>query len=282
MFKARFGNKFVVNWHHQLLCNEIEDLVWGRSVSNVGTPGPTELLVINMPPRYTKTEICVVNFVPWVLTFNPAAKFIHSSFSDDLVNHNSSKAREILDHEAYAGLWDVNIAPDTDSKSLWMTEQGGGLYVAPARGTITGFGAGVTHHGAYGRNFGGGILIDDPLKPDDARSDVIRGAVNERLLTTFISRRNSRETPIILIMQRLHEDDMTGFILNGNTGLRVRHVKLPALQKDGTALWPYKHTAEELLNMQNAEPYVFSGQMQQDPSPPQGRYFKNEWVQYYE
>lgn len=287
MFKARYNSRFIVNWHHSLIASEFEALVNGTSMSNVGTPGRTEILILNMPPRYTKTEMAVVNFVPWVLAKNPAAKFIHTSYSDDLVLHNSEQAREIIAHEQYQELWPTVINPSVDSKGLWLTSDSGGLYAVPSRGTITGFGAGVTEQGAWGDKFGGAILIDDPLKPDDAKSDAMRGAVNERLLTTIISRRNSRETPIVLIMQRLHEDDMTGFILAGKTGMRVRHVKIQALTDaervpgDEGALWPYKHTAEELRSQQMAEPYVFSGQMQQDPSPSEGEYFKRSWIRYY-
>jgi predicted phage terminase large subunit-like protein len=82
-------------------------------------------------------------------------------------------------------------------------------------------------------------------------------------------------------MQRLHEDDMTGFILAGKTGEEWKQLKLPALQPDGTALWPHKHTAQELLGMKAAAPRMFAGQMQQEPAPDEGDYFKRGWFREY-
>ncbi len=282
MFQQRFNSPFLLNQHHCIICNELQDLVEGISQANIGQQGSTELLIINMPPRYGKTELSVVNFIPWCFARNPQAKFIHLSYSDKLALDNSAQARELMKHEAYRELWPLEMKLDADAKGLWKTQAGGGMMATAAGGAITGFGAGSTSLGCYGKKFAGAILIDDPLKPDDAESETERNNVNERLVNTIISRRNSRETPIILIMQRLHEADMTGFVLEGRTGLRVRHVKLPALSEEGSALWPHKHTAEELKAMQGASPYAFAGQYQQEPAPLEGEYFKREWFKFYD
>jgi predicted phage terminase large subunit-like protein len=122
------------------------------------------------------------------------------------------------------------------------------------------------------------IIIDDPMKPDDAYSDVERTKINNRLLSTIMSRRNSRQTPIILIMQRLNEEDMTGFIEAGATGEKWEVLKLPALSKDDKPLWELKHTRDDLHRMRTASPLIFSGQYQQEPSPDEGTYFKFEWL----
>jgi predicted phage terminase large subunit-like protein len=82
-------------------------------------------------------------------------------------------------------------------------------------------------------------------------------------------------------MQRLHEEDMSGFVLNGGMGEEFHHLKLAAIQPDGTALWPAKHTLEELQRERSADPFTFSGQMQQEPSPEDGTFFKKEWFQRY-
>jgi predicted phage terminase large subunit-like protein len=281
-FKRRNGVPFIVSQHHEIICNELQALVDGQSVSNVGEEGLTELLIINMPPRYGKTELAVINFIAWCLARNPAAKFIHLSYADKLAMDNSSQVRELMKHEAYRDLWDIDWKLDADAKGLWKTNSGGGMMASPAGGTITGFGAGSTTLGSYGKAFGGAIVIDDPLKPDDARSDVERSNVNERLVNTIMSRRNSRETPIILIMQRLHEEDMTGFALSGKSGLRVRHVKLAAILPNGTPLWPHKHTLDELERIKVASPYTFSGQYQQEPAPEEGIYFKRDMFREYD
>lgn len=264
MFKARFGNKFIVNSHHELICNALEKVVSGE----------TKNLIINMPPRYGKTEIAVVNLMAWGLANNPASKFIHLSYSAGLAMDNSAQVRDVTAHEAYQELWGLKVRTDTDAKSLWKTEQGGGVYAAPAGGSITGFGAGAVDS----KVFSGAIVIDDPIKPDDAYSDIEREKINNRLLSTIMSRRNSRDTPIILIMQRVHEEDMTGFILSGATGEDWEQLKIPALSANDAPLWELKHTRDDLHRMRTASPLVFSGQYQQEPSPDEGTYFKVDWL----
>src|SRR5690606_8763121 len=105
--------------------------------------------------------------------------------------------------------------------------------------------------------FGGAIVIDDPHKPDEATSEVMRENVIEWFQNTLESRKNSKDTPIILIMQRLHENDLAGWLLAGGNGEQWEHVCLPAIQEDGTALWPEKHSLEDLRRMEGASPYVF-------------------------
>lgn len=123
------------------------------------------------------------------------------------------------------------------------------------------------------------ILIDDPHKADEARSDVMRNNVLEWFQNTLESRKNSPDTPIILIMQRLHEEDLAGWLLAGGNGEEWEHICLSALQEDGTALWPAKHSVDDLLRMQTASPYNFSGQYQQRPSPAEGGIFKPDQIQ---
>ena len=96
---------------------------------------------------------------------------------------------------------------------------------------------------------------------------------------TLESRKNSPETPIILIMQRLHESDLAGWLLDGGNGEKWEHVCLPALQEDGTALWPEKHNIEDLRRMETASPYTFAGQYQQHPAPAEGGLFKPDNIQ---
>lgn len=139
-----------------------------------------------------------------------------------------------------------------------------------AGGTITGFGAGKERAG-----FGGAILIDDPHKADEARSEVMRQNVIDWFQNTVESRKNSPEnTPIIVIMQRLHENDLAGWLLNGGNGEEWELLCLPAIQKDGSALWPEKHSIEQLRQMEQAAPYMFAGQYMQRPAPLDGGVFK--------
>lgn len=261
-FNAK-GEQFIQNWHHHEIANALKKVKSGE-IKN---------LLINMPPRYGKTEEAVINWIAQCIAENPRCKFIHLSYSDDLALDNSAKTKELILSEEYQNFWPIKLKDDSQSKKKWYTTEGGGLYATAAGGPITGFGAGSTSEDG----FCGAIIIDDPLKVDDAERDGERHKVNKRLNTTIKSRRNSRNTPIIIIMQRLHEDDMSGFVLNGGMGEDFYHLKLSAIQPDGTALWPYKHTIEELERERRADPRTFSGQMQQEPSPDDGTFFKREW-----
>jgi predicted phage terminase large subunit-like protein len=145
-------------------------------------------------------------------------------------------------------------------------------------GSITGFGAGNVEGG----EFGGCIIIDDPLKPEEAYSDLQRKKANDRLNNTILSRRNNpSKTPIIIIMQRLHEDDMSGFCLNGGTGEEWHHLSLPAIMDDGQPLWSAKHSLDQLETMKKADRRAFAGQYMQAPAPDEGAILKRQFFKTY-
>jgi len=107
------------------------------------------------------------------------------------------------------------------------------------QGPVTGFGAGL---GEDTEGFGGALIIDDPLKPDDAESDLELDNANRRINSTIKTRLNNpKATPIILIMQRLHDKDPAGFCLDGGTGETWEHLKIPVLRENGKPLWPFRH-----------------------------------------
>jgi len=267
--------EFLESWHHRSICDVLMKVYRGE----------LQHVIINLPPRYTKTEIVIKGFVAWCLARNPKCKFIHLSYSDDLALDNSSAIREIVTSDEYQNLWPLELKRDSDSKKKWFNIQGGGMYSTATGGQITGFGAGAVNS----TSFAGAILIDDPLKPDDAGSDTIRNRMNERFNNTIKSRTNSKNTPIIIIMQRLHEDDMAGFLLGMGSEYKFYHLNLPAVNEDGPseydprskgeALWPNKHDEVQLEKMRVADGGNFAGQMQQRPAPEEGNIFK--WFKYY-
>ncbi len=260
MFMHQRGYKWVKAEHHAIICNALMRVY----------RGDCKRLIINIPPRYSKTQLCIIDFMAWTLGHNPDAEFIHTSYSGRLATGNSWQTRELVQHEAYKRIFPtIQLRDDSQAKDEWRTVDGGCVYAVGAGGTITGYGAGKHRDG-----FGGAILIDDPHKADEARSDIMRQNVIDWFQNTLESRKNSPETPIILVMQRLHENDLAGWLLNGGNGEKWEHVCLPALRDDGTALWPEKHTVDDLMRMMNASPYNFSGQYQQQPAPPEGNLFK--------
>jgi len=212
-------------------------------------------------------------FIAYGLAINPQSKFIHLSYSDDLALDNSSQTKEYIESDSFQSLWDMELKKDSKGKKKWYNNFGGGVYATASGGAITGFGAGVTDS----EIFSGAIIIDDPLKPDDAYSETKRKAINERYNGTIRSRVNDRKTPIIVIMQRLHEDDMSGFLLDGGSGEEWEHLCLPALDKDNKPLWEQKHTFKELEQIRQASRYNFAGQYMQIPAPEEGGEWKKEW-----
>ena len=278
IFKEFRGEEFIVNWHHKVICELLEEIYEGKRRN----------LIINIPPRYSKTEIVVKAFMAWCLAKNHRSKFIHLSYSDDLALDNSSQTKEIIQSAPYEQMWGLQLKEDSKSKKKWYTTDGGGVYATSTGGQITGFGAGST-----GDEFGGAIIIDDPIKPEDAHSDVIRNKINDRFNNTIKSRMNNpKKTPVIVIMQRLHEEDLTGFLLNGGSEFDFYHLNLPAInetgphgydsREEGEALWPLKHEVKHLKAMEKKDVMGYTGQYQQRPAPAEGNMVKRDWVKYHD
>lgn len=259
LFRQRRGFQWQRAPHHRLICDALMRVFRGEC----------RRLIINIPPRYSKTELAVVMFIAWALGQVPDAEFIHTSYSATLAGNNSAAVRDLIQHEAYQAIFPA-VALAGEARSHWTTTAGGVMYSTGAQGTLTGFGAGKMRAG-----FGGTIIIDDPHKADEARSDVVRQGVLDWFVNTLESRKNDPErTPVVLIMQRLHEKDLAGWLLGGGNGETWEHLCLSAWQDDGTPLWPEKHGAAELLRMETAAPYTFAGQYRQRPAPPDGLIFK--------
>jgi len=273
-FKARKATKFVFNRHHHVICRDLMKVYEGHP--------DYEGYICNMPPRYGKTEVIVLMFPLWCYVKNQRCEFIHLSYGLPLALENSDAIRTVMKSAEFTQLWPHIKTKDTkDSKHAWATAQGGTFLAAQAGGSVTGFGAGrldewdpVTDK----FTFSGCILIDDPLKPDDAKHDTKRKAVNERWQSTIKSRRNSPKTPVICVMQRLSEDDFTSELL-ADTDIKWKHRVMPALMNEDTAnetaLWEAKHNLSALRSLALTNRYVFDSQYQQRPTPKGGAMFEH-------
>ena len=285
-FKNRQGISFRVNWHHLLIADTVDKIISGE----------IENAVINVSPGGTKTELVIINLIARGLALNPRARFLHLSGSDTLASLNSATARDLITSDEFQQFWPLKIAPDSSSKKRWNVmvdgQQAGGVYATALGGQVTGFRAG---HMAPG--FQGAILIDDPIKPEDGYSKSKTDQANRKLLTTVKSRKANPKTPIILIMQRVADNDCTAFIKNGNLEGNWTYVKIPAVMDelavqalderyrahvemgetiDGRfSYWPYKEPIDQLLKMEKGggidkegariSRHVFWGQYQQEP-----------------
>ncbi len=232
--------------------------------------GETNRLIINVPPRYGKTEL-LIHFVAWALAQYPDSNFLYVSYSLGLAKKQTKTIRQIVAMNEYRDIFGVGLSDDTSAQGNFETLQGGSVYAAGADGEITGRGAGIK-----GVNrFGGCIVIDDIHKPSEVNSDTIRQSVNDWYFNTLQSRLNDpSKTPIIFIGQRLHEDDLAGNLIKSN---EWETVIIPALDIANNPLHQEMHSLEKLRNMQETMPYVFSSQYQQDPQPAGGGIFKPEW-----
>lgn len=248
------------------------------------------------------TELVIKSFISWCFALNPRCRFLHLSYSDILVNDNSETIRNIMQEELYKTLFPNSaLASEKGSAKRWKTKAGGELYAVSTQGQVTGFGAGnvdidpdidkmdggndiftfddhtnemLDMIGATTNIFQGAIVIDDPLKADDAASDLIRERINQRFENTIRNRVNSRRTPIIIIMQRLHEHDLCGYLQEIEPD-EWTVLSLPVIQVDPEtgeehALWPMKHNLEELYKLREINPVVFETQYMQNPIPTEG------------
>lgn len=265
-FKIREGIKFRVNWHHKAMADALQRVIDGKS----------KRLIINVPPGSSKTEMAVINFIARGLAINPKARFLHLSYSADLAELNSAKAKELINSSEYQAMFPIPLKTDSSARGRWNVVDGdisiGGCYATSTLGQVTGFRAG---HMADG--FQGAIIIDDPLKPVDSLSKVKRDAVNNAFINTVQSRKASPDTPIIVIMQRLADEDLTGFLLNGGDGKEWDHVCIPAINEDGESYWPDKEPIESLLQLKEKGNFTFEGQYQQRPYVLGGEILKGDW-----
>ena len=117
-FKFQYQRKFVIGDHHRLIAEKLNQVLRGEITR----------LIINMPPRYGKTEQCVKSFIAQGLAINPSAKFIHASYSDSLALDNSEVIKELVESEEYSRLFHRELKRDAKSKKKWYTEQKGGVY----------------------------------------------------------------------------------------------------------------------------------------------------------
>lgn len=268
MFRARKGVDLKHNYHQELICQALEKVVIGK----------IKRLIINMPPRAGKTELTVINFMAWCMGNFPDSEFIHASYSKRLATNNTYQTRALMTHERYREIFgEIGLSRDSMAKDEFRTDSGGIVYATGADGTITGYGAGKMRN-----SFGGAIIVDDPHKAGEANSDTMRQNVIDWFSTTLESRKNNPDTPIIIIMQRLHEDDLSGYLLNGGNGEHWDHLVIPAATEDlEQSFWEEQFPVEDLRRMAATDSYRFAGQYMQKPAPIGGGIFKDNWWQYY-
>jgi phage terminase large subunit-like protein len=267
-YRAVTNAPMLVGRHHALMGSALDRVILGQ----------IKHLIISVPPRYTKTIFAVVMLVARGMAINPRSKFIHLSYAQDLVMKNSADTKDVIASPEYQALWPMALRSDSSGKALWETDKGGEFRATSAGGQVTGFGAGLMEPG-----FTGALIVDDALKPDDASSETKREFINERFTNTIRSRRADENTPMIVIMQRVHNNDLAGYLLRGGSGDHWHHLNLPVLiDEDYTypteythgipiehelspgPLWEAKHSLEQ-IGVLRRDGKTFASQYMQDP-----------------
>lgn len=263
---------------HETIANHLTKLV-------LGTLDKPNLMIL-MPPRCAKTDLGVKAFVPWALSWFPDAEFIISSYGSELSIDSAVKIRDTLGSDWYRSMigtdWGAEVVMFGDKasgqKSHFYTKARGSVKAVSVGGGVTGFGAGKLRE-----EFGGCIIIDDPLKAQDKDSAAQRKACVEWYHGTLESRKNRKEdpvTPTLLIMQRLHPQDLAGHLLQTERE-KWEVLQIPAHDADQKTIWPGRISYNELMDMKEANPYLYFSQYMQTPSDAAFSLIKEKWFRYW-
>lgn len=259
------------NRHLELICRKLEDVFYGR----------IKRLMINVPPRSLKTEIVSITFPAWCLWHKNDMKFMDISYSSWLAEDNSSACRAMYNSATYKSVFPYasEVSDTQDTKKFWRTKNGWHYYAAWSTGTITWKWCDI-------------MLIDDPMKPDDAMSETVRPSINNNYHDTLKSRLNSmNEGAIIIIMQRLHDDDLCWHLIDleqKGIGEKREKVIIPAIaeedephRKTGESFFPKRFPLEVLDVLRREKPIRFSCQYQQSPTSKETQEFHLERFRYH-
>lgn len=267
------GTEYKHNWHIDAIVHELLNCHEGEN----------RRLIITQPPRSLKSICSSVAFPAWALGHDPSRRFACVSYSNDLAAFLARQFRTVMTSDWYRALF-PNVRLKKDTETECETTQGGGRFALSVGGSFTGRGADV-------------IIIDDPLKADDAHSEKARRAVNEWYGTTLLSRLDDKGKGVIaLVMQRLHEDDLAGRHL-AESGWR--HLDLPAIaiedqtislsptrvhhRRKDEVLHPERESREVLKHIKREiGSLTFSAQYQQRPIPVEGNLVKRKWINWFD
>ena len=258
---------FILGRHHALMAKKFEEIANGK----------LRRLIINMPPRHTKSEFASYLLPAWYLGQFPNRKIIQCSNTAELAVGFGRKVRNLVDGETYAKIF-PNVALRTDSKAAgrWATNANGDYFAIGVGGTVTGKGADL-------------LIIDDPHSEQEAALAASDPSVYDKVHEWFTSGPRQRLQPggsIVIVMTRWGKRDLTGRVLQSmveRDGDEWEVINLPAIMPTGKPLWPEFWSLDELEKLRNELPISkWSAQYQQDPSSEEGALVKREWWQVWE
>lgn len=269
-------SEFYSNWHIDLICDylkEIENNSFNR-------------LIINIPPRSLKSICVSVAWTSWLLGHRPESRILTSSYSQNISNKLSQDTRFIIESEWYKKLFpETRISKKQNQKSKFLTTKYGFRFSTSVGGSVTGEG------GDY-------LIVDDPHNPSHIHSKKLRHKTIDWFLNTFSTRLNNRKTgKIIIVMQRLHNDDLCGFLENSSPN-EWEILKIPLLSEKKLYFSAgdnkYKMEKDEIINNKLFDKetiekliseigiYNFESQYLQKPRTDQYNFLNKDYINYYE
>lgn len=270
----RGGEPLLWNWHLDAIAYQLARI----------ESGLTQRLLVTMPPRNLKSITISVAWVAWMLGRDPRRNFVCVSYSNELSAKLARDCRSLMQTAWYRELFPRTVVSSSRSASVdFETTMGGGRLATSITGTLTGRGGDI-------------IIIDDPIKPEEANSDTTREAVNQWFQSTLASRLNDKASgSIVTVMQRLHQYDLAGTLLEAGgwdqlslPAIALRDEVIPTgskrthIRKEGDVLHPERESLAVLEQVKaSMGSMLFAAQYQQDPVPAAGNMVKAEWLLYY-
>jgi predicted phage terminase large subunit-like protein len=268
--------KLAMNWHLEVIAAKLIEVRQGK----------IRRLIINLPPRHLKSLMASIAFPAWCLGHDPSAQILCVSYAQDLADKLARDCRSIMMSSWYRRIFATRLAAQRQAVEEFITTRQGYRLATSTGGVLTGRGADI-------------IIIDDPLKPEEALSQAQRKAANQWFDHTLYSRLNDkRQGAIVIVMQRLHEDDLIGHVLaqepwevlsfpaiaEADEVHRIETIWGPQCfrRRQGEALHPEREPLETLDRIRRTlGEYNFAGQYQQSPAPLGGGLVKAEWFKRY-
>ena len=270
------GTAYLPNWH-------IEAIAWHLEQVRLGK---IKRLIITMPPRSAKSISASVAFPAFVHGHDPTKQIITVSYAQNLASNHHNAYRYIVSSTRYRNLFPgTRIEPRKDNEQEVCLTRRGNRFSTSVGGVITGRGGDI-------------IIIDDPLKPDEAMSEARRTAVNNWYGGTLLSRLNQKKDgAIVIVTQRLHVDDLVGHVTEFDETWTVLNLPAIATEKQTIQIGNDRYHVRQkgdLLHAEREDQAVldelraniggeaFEAQYQQQPVPPGGNMIKREWLSYYD
>jgi predicted phage terminase large subunit-like protein len=267
------GFPYLDNWHISAIGYQLQRIRRGEITR----------LIINMPPRHLKSLIVAVALPAFLLGLEPWRRIFVISYGDDLASKHASDFRSIVESQWYRRAFPKMRISRSLQDEVWTSKRGFRKSTS-VYGPLTGLGGDI-------------FIIDDPQKPVDAQSDALRERLNQWVSNTLMSRLDSKEKGVIIVVQqRVHLNDLSGYLIESG-GWEVLSLAAIAeedetvaigenefhVRRAGEALHPELESLDSLKALQRQiGSDTFAGQYQQTPVPPGGAMIRREWLRYYE